>query len=53
VFEARIVSGVPVPDGDEIAEVRWASSAEADLLELRPSPRHIIERVRAGCTFDR
>ncbi len=51
-FEARIVAGVPAPDDDEIAEVRWASVAELENLDLMPSTRHILACVDAGRSFD-
>ena len=34
VFEAEAVGGSARPDGDEIAELRWCSQAEAESLEL-------------------
>ena len=51
-FEAHIIAGVPAPDDEEIAEVRWASVAELENLDLMPSTRHILACVDAGRSFD-
>jgi len=51
-FEARIVAGVPAPDDEEIAEVRWATAAELETLDLMPSTRHILACIDAGRGFD-
>lgn len=52
VFEARIVTGIPAPDHEETAEVRWASLEEAYTLDLAPATRHVLERVADGQRFD-
>ncbi len=52
LFEARIIAGIPEPGDDETAEVRWVTFDEAFDLEISPSTRHMIERVREDRAFD-
>jgi hypothetical protein len=42
----------PTRDDEEIAEVRWATVAELETLDLMPSTRHILACVAAGHSFD-
>lgn len=34
VYDARVVGGTPVPDGDEVTEVAWVAPAELTALAL-------------------
>ena len=51
ILEARIVSGEPEPDGEEIVEVAWFAPEEIGRLETTPATREILERALAGVPF--
>ncbi len=51
VFEARLVSGEPTPDGEETTEARWAEPAELERLEASEATRTTLRNVLGGVPF--
>jgi 8-oxo-dGTP pyrophosphatase MutT (NUDIX family) len=45
VFDARITSGTPTPDGDEISELCWRAPDDLASLDLDELNRALIEAV--------
>ena len=46
IFDAEIVAGSSVPDGGEIAELKWFTKREAQRLNLFPFARNLFEDLR-------
>jgi 8-oxo-dGTP pyrophosphatase MutT (NUDIX family) len=53
VFEARIVTGEPLPSDDETQAVGWFTPEEIAALELAPSTGETLRCLLAGVEFQR
>jgi 8-oxo-dGTP pyrophosphatase MutT (NUDIX family) len=42
-FEAELVSGNPMPDGDELRNLAWVSLSDLPKLKMLPGMRYLIE----------
>ena len=46
VYDARVASGTPAPDMDEVLEVGWFADDEIASLDLDAFNRTLLEHVR-------
>ncbi|WP_449061131.1 hypothetical protein [Planomonospora algeriensis] len=48
VFACRILTGEPVPDGEEVAAFRFTAPGDRDLMDVAPTTRHMLTRIDPG-----
>jgi 8-oxo-dGTP pyrophosphatase MutT (NUDIX family) len=48
VFEAELVSGIPAPDGEEVAKLGWFSADEIGTLPMAEGMRRLLRNCIAG-----